>query len=708
MKIRLLLFALLLSGFALHAQDAYHNSVVTLLETQYDLPQGEWIFTNTESGNLAVDISYGGNFSNQSVDDQVFSQVVRASVSSGNNPWDAGWKLLNQPALQSGDKVLVVFYLRSVNGPGKVNFFLENNSSFTKEIYLSLLPDTEWQRYLVPVELASNYSVGNLAFGFHLAEETQIVEIGGFTAVNYDNQVSFEELPNETNAELYGGYQDDAPWRAEAATRIEQLRTAELTISVVDTDGNAVENAAVSVEQVRHRFDWGTAVVANRFAGNNQYNPIYENKVVNLDGNGHGFNTVVFENDLKWDAWEEEWLVNKEELEDAVQWLRNQGLKIRGHNLVWPGTEYLPEDIPQNYNNPTYVKNRIFEHIEEIMTYPGIGDEIHDWDVLNEVATNQDVANAFAGTPGYTTGRELYEEIFEKAHEVDPDAGLWLNDFVTMTLGNTAGDLLYDRFKQYAGELVDSGAPIDGLGFQGHIGGNLYSIYDVLGTLDDFYDSYNLPAKITEFDLPPFVEEELAATYLRDFMTAVYSHESVDGFLFWNFWDGQTWMNSGANLYRQDWSETPAHAAFVDLLFNEWWTSASLTSSADGSATVRAYKGTIEISYVCNGETIRDTVNVEQAMSYEIVCDNIATGTGDALPHEELNISPNPSRGNLTIERNTNDRATVTVFDTTGRPVFRTETTDTQVQLRLDRPAGVYLVEFRTAAGVATQRVVLN
>ena len=117
---------------------------------------------------------------------------------------------------------------------------------------------------------------------------------------------------------------------------------------------------------------------------------------------------------------------------------------------------------------------------------------------------------------------------------------------------------------------------------------------------------------------------------------------------------------------------------------------------------------TIEISYVCNGEPIRDTVNVEQAMNYEIVCDNITSGTGDALPHEGLQISPNPSRGLLTIERNTTDRATVRILDTTGRPVFRTETTDAQIQFRLDRPAGVYLVEFRTAAGVVTQRVVLN
>ena len=692
---------------SLTAQDAYHNDLQALLEVQYGLPAADWMFGNTEAANLGAAIKYGGNFSTVAVSDQSFTQAQRASVSAGANPWDAGWKLVNQSAVQTGDKILVVFFLRSEGSDGEVNFFVENNTTFEKEIFLTMNLTDSWTRYLVPVEVANNYGNGALGLGFHLASETQIVEIGGFTALNFDQDVALGDLPNETLADQYGGFEADAPWRAEAQARIEQLRKADLTISVTDANGNAVENAALHVEQVRHRFDFGTAVVASRFPGNPTANPIYQNKLIDLDGAGHGFNTVVFENDLKWDAWEEEWFVNKPQLQDAVAWLCDNDLKIRGHNLVWPGTQYLPDDIPANYGNPNYLKNRIDERIETVMTYPGVGPKVNDWDVLNEIVQNEDIANALAGTPGYTTGRELYVEIFEKAAQTNPDAELWLNDYVTMTLSQTAGDALYEKLKDYTQEIVDAGAPVDGIGFQAHIGGNLYSIYDVLGTLDDFHDRFGLKAKITEFDLPSYVDEDLAATYLRDFMTAVYSHESTDGFLFWNFWDVQTWLNAGSNLYREDWSETPSHAAFTDLLFNEWWTDADLTTDAGGNAGVRAFKGRVEIVYDCDGQTVRDTVNVEEAMTHTIVCDNITTDTRNGQLDESLRIFPNPSGGRFELRRSGTERATVRVYETTGREVLRLETREQHLDLNLPS-AGMYFLELRTDAGTTTRRVVVR
>jgi len=330
--------------------------------------------------------------------------------------------------------MLAVFFLRSVNGEGQVNFFVENNTTFAKEVFLELPVTEEWKRYIVPFESMQSYALNTSAWGFHLAKNAQTIEIGGFTALNYADAIALSELPSEINNDLYGGYEIDAPWRSEAANRIEQIRKAGLTINVTDTNGTPMENAAVQVNMIRHNFQFGSAVVASKLANNPNYNVIYENKIKNLDGNGHGFNTVVFENDLKWDAWEEEWSSTKPELQNAVAFFRDNNIDIRGHNLVWPGTPFLPADIPQNYGNIPFMHDRIMNHIEEIMTYPGIGSEIHDWDVLNEVAVNEDVANAFSADSGYDTGRELYVEIFDKARDLDPNTGLWLNDFVT--LGN--------------------------------------------------------------------------------------------------------------------------------------------------------------------------------------------------------------------------------------------------------------------------------
>lgn len=705
---KLLFFVLVLTGIKGQAQDNYHSYLNQVFENDYNLPQGEWVFFNSETEIYDAAIAYGGSFSLQATSDQEFNNKVRGIISNaGNNPWDAGWKISNQETMQAGDKLLAVFYLRSVNGVGEVNFFIENNTTFNKEVYLQLPLSEEWRLYFVPFESMNTYAPGACGWGFHLANQAQTIEIGGFTAINFGSNVNIEDLPSQVNNQFYGGYELDAPWRSAAADRIDDLRKADLNIAVQRTDGAPIENAVVDVKMLEHEFGFGSAIVASRIANNPAYNVVYENKITNLDGQGHGFNTVVFENDLKWDAWEEEWLVNKEELADAVAWLKEQDIEIRGHTLVWPGTNFLPDDIPQNYDNISYIHDRINDHIEEIMLYPGIGPEIHNWDVLNEIAVNEDIANAFSVSDQYDTGRELYVEIFEKAREVDPNVGLWLNDYVTMTLNQAAGDGLYERLKEYAGELVNAGVDIEGIGFQGHISGSPNSIYDVLATLDDFHQSFGLKAKITEFDLPSFVDEELAADYLRDFLTAIFSHESVDGFLFWSFWDGQTYMNAGSNLYRQDWSETPAHSAFVDLLFNEWWTDESHLSEANGQIDTRVFKGLYEISYECDGTIVKDTLTITDLMDYSIICDNISTNTKE-VEQSEFKVFPNPSNGNLRVESNLYAPTTISVVDLNGKIIRTIDSMESSFLLDLTDLKGIYFLEFRTMNNLQYERIFIE
>ncbi|MEM1327066.1 MAG: endo-1,4-beta-xylanase [Bacteroidota bacterium] len=694
----------------LHAQDAYHTSLQTMLQTEYSLPEGEWVFSNTESIIYQIATGYGGNYSVQAAaDDQSFDRTVKATISrAGSNPWDAGWVISNSNAMRTGDRMLAVFYLRSVGGSGEVNFLVENNTTFAKEVYLQLPVSEEWRWYIIPFSSMANYTVGSCNWGFHLANKAQTIEIGGFTALNYKRAVELSALPSRVNNQFYGGYEEDAAWRSAADDRIDRIRKADVQIQVTNSAGEPVEDAVIELNMIRHQFDFGSAILASRIAGNNAYNRIYENKIRDLDGKRHGFNTVVFENDLKWDGWEEEWLVNKSELQKSVAWLVDNDIKIRGHVLVWPGTPYLPDDIVQNYNDLDYIRNRVCGHIEEIMTYPGIGEAIHDWDVLNEVTLNESLANAFRSSPDYTTGRELYPEIFQKVHEVDSTKGLWLNDYVTMTLGNTAGDELYERLKSYTAELVEASEHIDGIGFQGHIGGFPYGIYDVLGTLDDFYDSFGLKAKITEFDLPSFIDEELAANYLRDFMTAVYSHESTDGFLFWSFWDGQTYMNAGSNLYRNDWSETPAHAAFVDLLFDKWWSEESLATNASGAATARVFKGLYEVSYQCDGTIIRDTINVSEAFNYTLACDNITTNTATTIIDKTINVYPNPSNGLIQIEQDEPQRMRIRLLDMTGKLILAKEVEQTNNTLEIDAAKGIYFLELKTADRVSVQKIIIE
>jgi endo-1,4-beta-xylanase len=707
MYYRLIVFIFLLSCFILPAQDAYHLYLNDFLGSAYDLPEGEWLLFDNESAIYNTAYNYGSDANVQNAADQVFSLKEQINIASvGNNPWDSGWGIRNQEPIAIGDKLLIVFYLRSVNGSGEVNFFVEDAEDFVKEIYLTFELTEEWTRLLVPIETMRAYAPDNAQLGFHLALQEQTIEIGGFTAINYKNTVALQDLPSEINNQFYGGYEEDAPWRGEAAQRIENLRKADLTIQVNNSLGDAIDNASINLKMLRHNFSFGTAVTAERLAGNNNHNAVYENKLIDLDGQGHGFNAVVFENDLKWPSWEDEWYVNKSELIAAVDWLREHGLTIRGHNLVWPGNTHLPDDVAANINDLDYVRTRVNNHLEDILTYEGLQGQIEEWDVLNEIVANTAMADAFANAPDYQTGREVYTEIFDRARAIDPNTGLWLNDYVTLSLNQTAGGSQYDNLKQYIQELNDAGVDIEGIGFQGHIGGAPNSIYDVLETLDDFYNTFGLRAKITEFDLPNYVSEELAANYLSDFMTAIFSHESMDGFLFWSFWDGATYMNPGANLFRMDWSTTPAHAAFTHLLFDEWWTEESISSNESGMAQIRGFKGLYELSYECEGVMIKDTISLLENLEYEIVCEEVTTGLDELLVDDNVKIFPSPSNGQLSIHRNSNALAHIQIYDAYGKLIYQVQTRNDRLSINLEMVKGIYWVEVETSEGILTKKII--
>ncbi|WNJ19691.1 endo-1,4-beta-xylanase [Pontibacter sp. G13] len=692
---------------SLMAQDAFHTNLQADLQSQYGVPSGSWLLNDTESANISQATKYGGTYTTQPISGQDFSLAQRAAITSQQpQSYSAGWFLKNQLSVNNGDVLLAVFSLKAIGAPGKVSFFIEHATTFAKEVIMTVPVDTQWRTYFVPFVSGDNYNVNQLSIGFHLGFQIQTIEMAGINVLNYTNQAQKDDLPNQINNQFYSGWEPDAPWRAQAAQRIDSLRKANLTIHAVDQGGTPVEQALIEVNMLQHEFAFGSAVTADRIAGNAS-NVIYRNKIANLDGKGHGFNWAVFENDMKWPAWESEWFVNKAELANAVAWLRGEGIKIRGHALVWPGNDNLPNDVDQQASNIPYVTNRISNHLNAILNYPGISEEVEEWDVLNEIVTNTTLETAFAGQPGYPTGRELFAEIFEEAHQIDTTLGLYINDYMTLSQQNEAGSQPYDELKSHIQELVDADCGITGVGFQAHIGGYPNGIPSVLGTLDDFHDSFGLDAKITEFDLPSFVDEETGAAYLGDFMTAIFGHPSVNGFLFWNFWDGATWLNSGTNLYRLDWTPTASHAAYVDLVFDQWWSEEEVFTDVAGDGQVRVFKGLYEISYSCEGVVVRDTVSISGDLDYTITCDNINTSIPDAdiLPYK---IFPNPTAGEILFDLSGIHPAVVQVLDMTGREIVHRKLEMGVHPINLSGyPAGTYLARVTINGRTTAQRIIL-
>ena len=71
-----------------------------------------------------------------------------------------------------------------------------------------------------------------------------------------------------------------------------------------DAHRQPITDVQVKIEMLQHEYAFGTAIDERKIAGNKNQNNTYQNKLFNLDGKGHGFSEVVYENGLKWPAWE--------------------------------------------------------------------------------------------------------------------------------------------------------------------------------------------------------------------------------------------------------------------------------------------------------------------------------------------------------------------------------------------------------------------
>ena len=696
--------------FNLTAQDAYHTKLLDSLNKKFALPTtAKWVLPNTEGGTLAIVGNYGGSTSSITSTNTLFTIGQQRNVSQGNNAYDAGHNYKNKVAIQKGDRFLIVMWIRSPTPNAKVNLFAENVTTYDKEIYGTLSPTSTWKMYLAPIESKAAYAVDGMSIGLHLANISQTIEIGGVACLNYEKNIIFNQLPLDLDNNKYVGIEPDAAWRTEAAQSIEQLRKANFIVKVNNQNGQPISGTEVRFEMLQHEYKFGSAVVSNKFNGGNALNPTYEQKMLDLDGKGHGFNEIVFENDLKWPAWEQHWFSSQAEIAQDIAWLKSKNISVRGHNLVWPSWSFSPNDITASQSTD-FIKQRIRDHIKAISTYAGVGKECIDWDVINELTTNNDYANRFAGTPGYPTGRELYAEIFKQADSLMPNSKMYINDYIAIEAGDGNNNNIV-IWKQRIDELIAKGAPVEGIGFQGHFSSAPTGIPRVKEILDEFWNKYHLEAKVTEYDISNLVNPDIQASYMRDILTICFAHPSMKGFLMWGFWDGAHWLGN-APIYNQDWTVKPSGTAFIDQVFNKWWTDSKVNTSSTGEAAVRAFKGRYKISVkLPNGTSLTQIIDLTKDFTTNFVINT--TGINELTTDYNLSILPNPATFPLKITWNSallNETAQLQVRNSLGVLVFEKPVNmkDGGIEINhFQSASGIYFITLKTKSGLQTLKLVV-
>jgi endo-1,4-beta-xylanase len=191
---------------------------------------------------------------------------------------------------------------------------------------------------------------------------------------------------------------------------------------------------------------------------------------------------------------------------------------------------------------------------------------VYAWDVVNE-AISDNPSETYTRTPFYEIiGEEYIELAFRWAHEADPNALLFYNDY------RETDPVKRRKIIKLVTDLKNKGVPIHGVGLQGH-----WSIHDpsadvLEATLRD-YAATGLLLHITELDVSVWSDEmqrrEKSDVYEKDAFTEEMDRlqqeqytmvfekfrkyaDAIDAVIFWCLSDGHSWLNNWPVRGRKD------------------------------------------------------------------------------------------------------------------------------------------------------------
>jgi endo-1,4-beta-xylanase len=521
------------------------------------------------------------------VSGQVFSTAWRVTgLLPLAQPYFSQLSAGNVVPIASGDVMLVQFWARSVSGAARTEFVFELNADpYDKSVSAGVPLTSDWTLYSVPFKAGRAFAVGQGVAHFRLGYVNQSFELAGVVLKNFAQSKKLEDL--DFLGFSYVGREANAAWRVAAETRIDQVRKADLKVKVLDAGGNAVPNASVKLEMTRHAFAFGSAVAAEQLLGSSADSQKYKQVVLEL------FNRAVLENDLKWSDWES---YSRNQALAAIDYLTNNNISVRGHNLIWACQESycLPSDVPNLFSNPTALRSRIDSHLVDVLG--ATKGKLVEWDVVNEPSANKRLTNVL--------GEAENVAWYKRVKELDAVPKLFVNDYGNLGEGN-----LDVEYKRIIKKMLDNGAPLEGIGLQAHFALQLTSPEDLNNRFNDF-GQFGLSLAITEFDVN-INNEALQADYTRDFLTIAFANPNVSSFLMWGFWAGRHWLPLAA-MYRQDWSLKPNGVVFKDLVFNQWWTNTTLQSNATGQVATRGFMGDYKLTATVGGQSVSKLIKLEK------------------------------------------------------------------------------------------------
>lgn len=279
------------------------------------------------------------------------------------------------------------------------------------------------------------------------------------------------------------------------------------------------------------------------------------------------FSSVTAENSMKWEEIHPEPnQFNFKVADKLVELAQTNNQFIVGHTLLWH--QQTPDWVFENEEGKAVSKmvllKRLKNHIDTIVgRYKG---KIQGWDVVNE-AFNED--GTMRDSKWYQIlGEDYIAKAFEFAHEADPNAELYYNDY------NLWKPEKRNEVIRLVKSLKAKGIKITGVGMQAHYAIGYPDLTEMEASIVNF-KNLGIDVMLTELDISvlPFPDEEnqgadisqnfelqeklnpykqglpddiqaqLSQAYVNIFTILLRHKASISRVTLWGVDDSQTWRN---------------------------------------------------------------------------------------------------------------------------------------------------------------------
>ncbi|HCY42899.1 MAG TPA: 1,4-beta-xylanase [Prolixibacteraceae bacterium] len=317
-------------------------------------------------------------------------------------------------------------------------------------------------------------------------------------------------------------------------------------------------------EATKGKFLFGVAVNMPQVNGTN---PV-ETELIAKE-----FTTIVGENCMKPQPIQpEENKYNWVDADKLVAFGEKNNQVVTGHVLIWHSQvgRWMFQDAEGKDVAPEVLKERMRQHIFNVVgRYKG---RVKGWDVVNEAFEDN---GKYRNSKFYQIlGKDFIKYAFQFAHEADPNAELYYNDY------NVEKAAKCDAIVELVKELRAAGCRIDAVGSQSHMHMNSPTLEDTetsfkklkaadvkiliteweISILPSPYDGANISTGFKyskEMDpyrdaIPDSVQQHWNKRMLDMFGLFLKYHDVVDRVTVWGLTDNTSWLNNFPIRGRKD------------------------------------------------------------------------------------------------------------------------------------------------------------